>query len=264
MSTRTVIKNDVQVHIFRDARELALGAGRHFAELARQYVVGTGRFTVALPGGSTPGGALAALAGEPLAGQVPWSSIYFFWGDERAVPPDHAASNYRLAEQTLLSKVPVPRENVFRIAGEMEDLERAAEDYSAVLRKIFAGSPARTGSLTALANWPRFDLILLGMGTDGHTASLFPDTAALAVNDRIAVVNYVPKLSANRITLTFPTINNARNVSFLVAGEDKAAVLKQLLEGPQSPELFPSQQVRPRSGALLWMVDEAAASLLSK
>jgi 6-phosphogluconolactonase len=201
------------------------------------------------------------LAAAPFHDTVPWSSIYFFWGDERWVAPDHADSNYRMARETLLSWVPVPEENIFRINAEIEDHERAASDYEQTLVAFFSKQQTATAPLS---NAPRFDLVFLGMGADGHTASLFPGTAALDADDRIAVANYVEKFSAYRITLTASTINNARNITFVVAGEDKAESLRAVLEGARDPKTYPSQLIRPRNGTLLWMVDEAAARLLGR
>ena len=264
MSTRMLSKSDARVRVYKDPQELALKAARQFARLADQYVIGCGHFTVALSGGSTPRAMFSLLAGEPFLDTVPWSSIYFFWGDERCVAPDSAESNFRMASETLLSKVPVPESNIFRIPAENPDHERAAEEYSATLARFFLAGPGANKTGTApLSQMPRFDLILLGMGPDGHTASLFPGSSALGVTDRIAVANYVEKFNAHRITLTTSTINNARNVTFVAAGEDKAETLKAVLEGPYSPETYPSQLIRPRNGTLLWMVDERAASRLT-
>jgi len=260
MSTRMLRKSDAQVRVYKDQQELALKAARHFARLADQYVIGCGHFTVALAGGSTPRAMFSLLAEEPFLETVPWSSIYFFWGDERCVAPDHAESNFRMAQETMLSKVPVPEENIFRVPAENPDHDRAAEEYSDSLTRFFLAGPGAPRAATApLSNLPRFDLVLLGMGPDGHTASLFPGTSALNANDRIAVANHVEKLNAHRITLTAATINNARNVTFVAAGEDKADALKAVLEGPYRPETYPSQLIRPRNGTLLWLVDERAA-----
>ncbi len=250
MATRILKKPAASIRVYAEADELALKAARRFARLADQYVVGCGRFTVALSGGSTPKKMYALLADKPFVDTVPWGSIYFFWGDERCVPPDEPESNYRMVYETLLSKVPVTQENIFRIAGEDEHHKRAAKVYSKTIREFFG------------TDSPRFDLIFLGMGPDGHTASLFPHTEALKVDDKIAVANYVEKLEAFRITLTATSINNARNVTFLVAGEDKAATLKEVLEGPHLPEDYPSQLIQPKDGTLLWMIDEAAAIFL--
>jgi 6-phosphogluconolactonase len=265
MSTRMLRISHSQVRVYRDPEELALKAARLFARMADQYVIGCGRFTVALSGGSTPKAMFSILAGEPFLDTVPWSSIYFFWGDERCVPPDHPDSNYRMTRETLLSKVPVPAENVFSIPAELPDPTKAADEYAATLTRFFLAGPGATKTGTApLSNLPRFDLVFLGMGPDGHTASLFPHTAALQAGERIVVAYHVEKFRAHRITLTAATINNARNVTFLVAGEDKAETLKGVLEGPYQPDVYPSQLIRPGNGALLWMVDEAAARLLSE
>jgi 6-phosphogluconolactonase len=247
---KTIQKSNYEILILSGAAELAQEAMRRFAEMAEACAKRAGRCAVALSGGSTPKVGFQILAEKPYADTLPWSSIYFFWGDERRVPPDHADSNYRMANETLLSKVPIPRENIFRIPAEDEDPERAAANYSETLRNFFGEER------------PSFDLVFLGMGADGHTASLFPGTTALHVNDRIAVANYVDKFQSWRITLTADTINRARNIIFLVAGADKAPALKEVIEGPRNPELYPSQLIEPSNGSLLWMVDEAAAKLL--
>jgi 6-phosphogluconolactonase len=252
MPTRLLNTPKANVRVYADAEELALKAARSFARLADQYVIGGGRFTVALSGGSTPKAMLSLLARDPFRDTVPWESIYFFWGDERTVPPDHADSNYRMAADALLAHVPVPSDHIFRIPADDPDPERAAADYEAAIRRAFGVSEG----------WPRFDLVMLGMGPDGHTASLFPGTTALHVLDRIVVSNFVPKFDTYRITLTAPAINAARNVMFVAGGADKAATLKDVLEGPYQPDTYPSQMIRPGDGALLWMVDEAAAAQL--
>src|SRR5215475_11126489 len=200
MSTKTI-------RIYESPEELALKAARGFARLADQYVVGSGRFTVALSGGSTPKAMLSLLAEPPLRETMPWSSICFFWGDERCVRPDHQDSNYRMASEALLSKVPVPPENIFRIPAEL-DPDRAAQQYETSLIGFFLKDAKSTGT-APLSNVPRFDLVMLGMGPDGHTASLFPGTKALGATDRIVVANYVEKFKTHRITLTATTINNA-------------------------------------------------------
>jgi 6-phosphogluconolactonase len=180
--------------------------------------------------------------------------MFFFWGDERHVPPTDPESNYRMAEETLLSKIPVTPANVFRIPAEIPDAAAAAEAYEQTLRKFFALEPGQ---------FPRFDLILLGMGPDGHTASLFPGTAALQEKSRQVVANWVEKFKTNRITLTLPVLNAARSVAFLVSGTDKALALKAVLEGDAPGEQYPSKLVRPADGQLIWFVDRAAASELS-
>ncbi|HEX5083758.1 MAG TPA: 6-phosphogluconolactonase [Blastocatellia bacterium] len=248
---KTIQKSNYEVLIFPDAAEVAQEAALFFVDLARDFFKLKERFTVALSGGSTPKALFQVLAEKPFADRLLWRSIYFFWGDERCVPPDHADSNYRVANETLLSKVPIPRENIFRIPAEDEDHERAAANYSETLRNFFG------------EDWPSFDLVFLGMGADGHTASLFPGTTALHVKDRLVTANYVEKFQSWRITLTADLINRARNIDFLVAGADKAPALKEVIEGPRNPELYPSQLIEPSQGSMLWTVDEAAAKLLS-
>jgi 6-phosphogluconolactonase len=248
---RTIQKPTYDILILPGAGEMAREAARRFAELAEACAKHAGRFAVALSGGSTPKAMFQILAEKPFADTLPWRSIYIFWGDERCVPPDHAESNYRMADETLLSKVPIPRENIFRIPAEDEDHSRAAADYSEALRRFFGEES------------PTFNLVFLGMGADGHTASLFPHTTALRAGDRITAANYVEKFQSWRITLTADTINRARNIVFLVAGADKAPALKEVIEGPRNPDLYPSQLIEPSHGSLLWMVDEAAAKLLS-
>lgn len=262
MPSRILKKSSAQIRVYKDGDEVALKAARHFARLADQYVIGCGRFTVALSGGSTPKAMFSLLAKSPFVETVPWSSIYFFWGDERCVPPNHADSNYRMTFETLLAKVPVPEENIFRIPAELADANLAARDYSATLINFFLRT-LDTETTAPLSNVPRFDLIFLGMGPDGHTASLFPHTEALHNDGDIVTANYVEKLKAHRITLTAKTINNARNVTFLVGGQDKAETLKRVLEGERDTETYPSQMIHPTKGTLLWLVDEQAASLLS-
>src|SRR5262249_45645486 len=247
---RTIQQSTHELLICADAAELAREAARRFAELAEAFTKDAGRFTVALSGGSTPKAMFQVLADKAFADALPWPSIYFFWGDERCVPPDHADSNYRMTYEALLSRVPIPRENIFRIPAEDEDHKRAAANYSENLRTFFA------------TERPSLDLVFLGMGADGHTASLFPGTIALCSGDRIAVANYVDKLQSWRITLTAETINRARNIIILVAGADKATALKEVIEGPRNPEQYPSQLIKPSHGSLLWIVDEAAAKLL--
>jgi len=242
-----------EVRVFANAAELARAAAERFAEVAAERIRQAGRFTVALSGGSTPRALFALLAAEPCRSRIDWSRVHFFWGDERCVPPDHADSNYRMTRETLLSQVPVPAEHVFRMPAEMSDPDAAAAQYAAQLREVF-GLPE--GEL------PRFDLVFLGMGADGHTASLFPGTAALRAGEQIAVANYVEKFQAYRLTLTAATINQASEIIFLVAGADKAEPLTAVLTGPSQPELYPSQLIAPRNGKLIWMIDETAAARL--
>ncbi len=228
---------------------LARAAAEHFVALAQEAVSAHGRFAVALAGGSTPRAMYTLLATGEFASRVDWTRVHIFWGDERCVPPDHPDSNYRTARKALLDYIPVPPDQVHRIQGEIEPA-LAADAYERTLQAFFA--PGQ----------PRFDLILLGLGEDGHTASLFPGTAAIHEPTRWVVGHYVSKLSAWRVTLTPVAINAAANVTFLVSGATKAGRLNQVLTGPYQPDVLPSQIVRPTNGRLSWLVDSAAAALL--
>ena len=210
-------------------------------------------FNIALSGGSTPRAFHRVLVAPPYREQVDWESMQYFWGDERFVPPDDPESNYRMARETLLTEAPVTADQVHRVPTERGDPAMVAELYEADIRRDMNMLPGQ---------FPRFDLILLGMGPDGHCASLFPHTEALHVRDRLVTANFVPKLNANRITFTVPVINNAAAVVFLVAGADKADALAAVLEGPHDPETYPSQLIAPEHGAVHWLVDLAAAAKL--
>jgi 6-phosphogluconolactonase len=233
-----------------DAEDVARAVAARFAELARESVSERGAFSVALAGGTTPRRVYELLAGEEFRGRVPWEGVHVFFGDERAVPPDHADSNYRMAHEALLSKVPIPARNVHRMRGE-GDAAANASLYEDELRGFFGD-----------AEWPRLDLVMLGMGDDGHTASLFPGTKALEERRAWAVANWVEKLDAWRVTLTAPAINHARRVFFVVTGAGKAARLAEILKGERDPSRLPSQLVEPSDGALEWFVDRAAAASL--
>ena len=234
-------------------QDLFQAAAEEVISSAAEAIAQRGRFTIALSGGSTPKNLYTLIAANASA-SLPWSQVFFFWGDERDVPPTDAESNYRMALETILSKIPIPPGNVFRIPAENSDASAAAEMYEKTLQNFFALKPAEL---------PRFDLILLGMGPDGHTASLFPETAALQEESRLVVANWVEKLHTHRITLTLPVLNAAREVAFLVSGADKATVLHEVLEGHAPGEQYPSKLVRPGNGKLVWFVDRAAASELT-
>jgi len=238
------------VRVYETARELAAATAARFVELARAATDARGVFSVALAGGTTPRRVYELLAGPELAAQVDWPNVHVFFGDERAVPPDDAESNYRMAHEALLSRVAVPAENVHRIEGR-GDAAANASRYEDELRGFFAD-----------ADWPRFDLVMLGMGDDGHTASLFPQTPALAEGRAWVAPNWVEKLGAWRVTLTAPAVNAARHVIFLVSGAGKAARLREVLRGPRDPERLPSQLINPADGTLEWFVDRDAASQL--
>ncbi len=233
--------------VHETTQELAEAAARDFAAKAEAAIGGRSRFAVALAGGSTPKATYEVLARD-YADRLDWSAVHVFFGDERTVPPDHEDSNYRMAQEALLSRVPVG--SIHRMRGELPPAEAAAA-YEEELRAFFGTSDEP----------PSLDLILLGIGEDGHTASLFPETSALEVHDRWVVANPVLKLGTTRLTLTVPVIDAARAVIFLVAGEGKAAALKVILEGDADPREYPAKLIRPADGPL-WMVDRAAASSL--
>ena len=198
---------------------------------------------------------MLAKESEPYRAGLRWDKIHFFWGDERHVPPDHAESNYRMANGALLSKVPVPLANVHRIKSELPNAELAAAEYEQTIQEFF--------SLINLL-YPRFDLVLLGVGLDGHTASIFPDSDAINEKNRLAIAPWVEKLKSYRITLTLPVLNNAEAVIFLVSGAEKAKVLQIALEGDYETDHLPVQLINPTNGKLLWLADREASRLLSK
>jgi 6-phosphogluconolactonase len=246
------------VRVLPDAAAVQRAAAQEFAARTEAAARAREAAFVALSGGSTPRG-LHALLADPAGSfraRVPWDRLHVFWGDERCVPPDHPDSNYRMARETLLAHVPVPPDQVHRMAGEDPDPARAADRYARELREAFE----RHGRLQD--GWPRFDLVLLGMGADGHTASLFPGTDAVRETARPVVSVWVAKLDARRITLTPPVLDRADTVLFLVAGSDKAETLAAVLDGPAQPDVLPSQIVRPAGGAAIWLVDAAAGARL--
>lgn len=253
-------KTNYELDILPSSAAVATVGARNFTDLAEAAIKQSGRFTVALSGGTTPRDLFQILAAPPYKDRLDWSKVFIFFGDERCVPPDHPDSNYRMARETLLSQVPIPPENVFRMRGEIPPEEAAAE-YAAQLQAFFhlaqAGGPSPE-------NYPRLDLILLGMGPDGHTASLFPGTAALQERGKPVTANYVPKMDAHRLTLTVPAINRAANIIFLVAGDAKAPALQAVLEGDYQPQVYPSQLIRPSQGKLVFLVDQAAAAQLTQ
>jgi 6-phosphogluconolactonase len=238
------------IRVLPDPGALAQAAARHLIERAREAVDARGTFTIALSGGSTPRDLHLQLSSAPLKDETDWSRWHVFFGDERAVPPNDPQSNYRMAEETLLSRVPIPGQQIHRIHGELPPHE-AATEYEQELDSFFADEP------------PRLDVILLGMGDNGHTASLFPGLTAVHEQRRRSVAEYVDEVGMWRITLTPPVINLAREAIFLVAGTAKASMLRQVLEGPYAPDERPAQIVRPSPGEVLWLVDAAAAEKLS-
>jgi 6-phosphogluconolactonase len=247
------------VRILPDAPAVQRAAAAEFTARTEAAVRARGMAFVALSGGSTPRGLHTLLAdpAEPFRTRVPWTRLHIFWGDERPVPPDHTGSNYGMAHDTLLSQVPIPSAHVHRVAGEDPDSTRAAERYARELREVFSTH----GRLER--GWPRFDLVILGMGADGHTASLFPGTDAVRETTRLVVATWVEKLGSYRITLTPPVLSRADAVLFLVTGGDKAETLAAVLEGSPAPDVYPSQVIRPPVGSLTWLVDRAAAARLT-
>lgn len=239
-----------QVRVLDDAEGVARSAAERFVELARDAISARERFSIALAGGSTPKRTYELLAGDEHKERVDWSKVHIFFGDERCVPPDHAESNYRMANEVLISRVPVPSRNVHRINGQGDAIANASL-YEDELRTYFDD-----------ASWPRFDLVLLGMGDDGHTASLFPGTNALGEARAWVAANWVEKLNTYRITLTAPAINHAANIIFLVSGAGKSERLSEVLRGARDPQKLPSQLIQPENGSLVWLADKAAASQL--
>jgi 6-phosphogluconolactonase len=247
----------LRIEIVPDREALSRVAADEFCARAREAIDDHGRFSVALSGGSTPRDFYALLANPdaPYCSQLAWDKIHFFWGDERHVPPDHAESNYRMANEAMLSKAPVPSDNVHRILAEMPDADAAAQAYEEELRRFFRPDEGRR---------PRFDLALMGLGPDGHTASLFPQTPALHEKQRWVMENWVQKLHTDRITLTVPVLCNAAHVLFLVAGADKAVALRDVLHGPYHPDQWPAQIFRNCSAHVVWLIDQLAARQLPK
>jgi 6-phosphogluconolactonase len=244
------------IEVLATAADLFHAAAEEFIRVARAAIGAQGRCAVALSGGSTPKALYSLLAANYSA--FAWNRVFLFFGDERHVPPTDPDSNYRMVNESLLAKVAIPAGNVFRVPAENPDAAAAAADYETQLRRFFELRPGDRPGV-----FPRFDLILLGLGPDGHTASLFPDSAALDEQSRLVVANWVGKFNTHRITFTFPVLNRAAEVMFLASGADKADMVRQVLEGKNTPPL-PSQRVEPSDGRLLWMLDEAAAARLTR
>ena len=239
------------IRIFDDPEAMSRAAAELLVSIARQAVAARGRFSVALSGGGTPRRTYELLATAPYREQVDWSRTHFFWGDERCVPTDDHRSNARLAREALLGQVPIPPGQVHPMDCRPSP-EEGARRYEVMLREFFA--PAA----------PCFDLILLGLGDNGHTASLFPGTPALTESERWVAAVYVPQQELVRLTLTAPLINGAAAVAFLVAGAAKAAVVREVIQGPRDPLRLPAQLINPQRGELYWLLDKAAAGALSQ
>jgi 6-phosphogluconolactonase len=245
------------VSVVPDAAALAAASSERFVVAAEQAIAERGRFVVALSGGSTPRHTFELLAREPLASRLSWSRVHFVWGDERCVPPTNVESNYRMAREALLDHVPVPPENVHRMHGE-DDPEIAAASYEATLRTLFRTS----NGPPSFGPGRNIDLALLGLGDNGHTASIFPGSTVVDERVRWVSADYVAAVSMWRLTMTSPVLNAAAEILFLVSGESKAGVLKRVLEGPRDPHELPAQLIAPTHGRMQWMVDRAAAAEL--
>ena len=248
-AARDVSRRDVR--IYAGPAEVAKAAREEFLATAKAAIGARDRFAVALAGGNTPKEMYESLAGA----EIDWSRVHLFFGDERCVPPDHPGSNYRMVREALISRISIPEGNVHRVKTERASPARAAFEYEAEIREFFGLSPADA---------PRFDLVLLGMGADGHTASLFPGTAALTERERLVVAHWVPRLDSQRITLTMRALRAAAAVHFLVVGEDKAAAVKSVLQPAPGEAALPARLVHPTSGRLVWMLDRAAAGKLER
>ena len=243
------------VEIFKDADELAQQAAQLILTQSQLAVARNNFFTIALSGGSTPKRLYELLADptQQFRSQLPWDRIHFFWTDERHVPPDHPDSNYRMVFEAMLARAPVPSTNIHRMLGEKANASEAANDYESQLRNFFH---PHAGEL------PRLDFVLLGLGPDGHTASLFPDSEVLQETQRWVAAPWIAKLNSYRLTMTLPVLNTASTVVFLVSGSEKAEVLREVLEG--EPDRFPAQRINPTNGVLSWLVDADAASKLQE
>jgi 6-phosphogluconolactonase len=244
-----------EIMVLEDAAALSCQAAEIFVRCVSQALSLKEQFSVALSGGSTPKALFSLLGGDgSFRDNIPWGKIHFFWGDERHVAPQDEQSNYRMANEIMLAKAHVRAENIHRMPTEQPDAGEVARDYEQELLKFF--------QLTA-DQLPVFDFNLLGIGSDGHTASLFPGTRALYEKRRLVVANWVEKFQTHRITMTAPVLNNADTIVFLVSGEEKAEILQKVLEGDHQPDLLPAQLIRPTHGRLIWLVDRAAASRLT-
>lgn len=248
---------DAEWSVEPDPTALAGEAARRFVEACRDAIAERERFVVALSGGSTPRALFGLLAREPYRDTVDWSRVHIAWGDERCAPPDHPESNYRMAREALLDHVAVPPDHIHRIPAELPDPDAAARAYEATLRSVFAGEGL-------LGDVPRFDLIQLGLGVEGHTASLFPGSPALLERSRLVAAPFVEQVGAYRITLTLPVLNAARQVHFLVAGAQKSAILCDVRRQYGERTDLPAAMVRPVDGRLVWLVDREAAAHLDE
>jgi len=247
METLVKAEGGRNVQVLSDLEAISHEAASLFINASRDSIAARKQFVVAISGGSTPRRLYTLLSSSPCRDQVDWQKVHFFWADERCVRKEDEASNFKMVFDRLLSKVPIPNQNIHRIKGE-EEPEKAARDYEADIKEFFGGS-----------GLPVFDLVLLGMGEDGHTASLFPGSKSLEETARLAIPVYLKKPYGNRITLTLPVLNNAAQILFLVAGISKATVLSEIVSDGEKKGKFPAGRIRPLQGKVIWLIDQAAA-----
>lgn len=250
METPVIETSNLKIEVLPNLEALSHRAASFFVAASGNSIATKKRFAVAISGGFTPRGLYKLLGSVPYRDQVNWQHVHFFWVDERCVPKDHEESNFRIAFDTLLSRVSIPDGNIHRIRGE-EDPEKSARDYEENIKKFFG-----------MCGIPMFDLIILGMGEDGHTASLFPGSKLLKEKIRLAVPVYLPKPTCNRITLTFPILNNAAQILFLVAGLSKASILSEILGDREKKKRFPAGLINSIHGYMTWLIDQEAAERL--
>jgi len=244
-----------EIIVLEDAAALSYKAAEILVRCISEALSRKAQFSVALSGGSTPKALFSLLVEDDFfTNKIPWDKIHFFWGDERHVPPKDEQSNFRMADEIMLAKAHVRTENIHRMPTEQADAGKVAQDYEQELRQFFE---------LAADQLPVFNFNLLGIGPDGHTASLFPKTMAVHENRRLVVANWVEKFQTHRITMTAPVLNNADTIVVLVSGKEKAEVLQNVLEGDHQPDLLPAQLIQPTHGRLIWLVDQAAASRLT-
>ncbi len=251
MKKKLKYKIDVQP----DLTGVSKAAAEEFVRLSNEAISARGIFTVVLSGGNTPGELYKLLASDEFRSQIVWENVYFFFGDERDVSPASNQSNFNMVNVLMFKPLQTPKAHIFRWQTEIINAPGVADQYEKYIRKFF-----KIDSET----FPQFDLVLLGLGEDGHTASLFPHSMALDETQKIAVANLINQRKSYRLTMSYPVLNNAENIIFLVSGESKSKILQKILEGEHEPEKLPAQGIKPASGNLLWLVDEDAAQCLKK
>ena len=243
----------VHIAIFDDKHTLSQNVAEYIMRIVKESIALYGRFTIALTGGTTPGEAYSLLGSEPIKSQIDWQRVHIFWGDERCVPQNNPDSNFYLAQEVLLDKIAIPKSHIHPMPADQPDRDVASQAYTVEMQHTFG-----TNGI------PSFDLIHLGMGPEGHTASLFPHQASLHEIHRLVMPVSVPKPPPDRLTFTPPLLNAARNVLFLVTGSDKAEALHAVLEGEYQPDEYPAQIVRPTNGEVVWMLDRAVAQKIQR